>query len=160
MVPPLIRRAEVADSAEICAVIRASITELCHVDHKGEAAPLQAWLANKTPKTIACWIENPEYGIFVLCKAKQIAAVGGIISADRIGLLYVSPEHRFCGASKALLQHLEHEMRSLGAQIGHLQSTVTAYAFYQRLGWKDEMLSLPGSDPDVKRYMFKPLTAT
>ena len=47
---------ETDDAAEACAVIRKSITELCHLDHGEDEAYLSKWLSNKTIENVSRWI--------------------------------------------------------------------------------------------------------
>ena len=54
----VIRRAVPADAAPACEVVRNSITELCVEDHRGDAASIAAWLANKTHDNFAAWISS------------------------------------------------------------------------------------------------------
>jgi hypothetical protein len=44
------------DAEESCAVIQHSITELCQVDHRGDAPTIALWLANKTAENMRRWI--------------------------------------------------------------------------------------------------------
>ena len=44
----MIREARVTDAQQVCSVLRASITELCELDHRGDQKELDEWLANKT----------------------------------------------------------------------------------------------------------------
>ena len=55
-----------------------------------------------------------------------------------IALLYVAPERRFAGVSKALLAAVEAYALRLGVPQLRLHSTVTALPFYERRGyWRD-----------------------
>ena len=44
-----VRKAEPRDAEAAAVVLRRSITELCTLDHDGDADTLAKWLANKTP---------------------------------------------------------------------------------------------------------------
>ena len=56
-------------------------------------------------------------------------------SKGEITLNYVSPDARFRGISKALLQALELRAKQLGIPRLKLQSTATATRFYSALGY-------------------------
>jgi GNAT superfamily N-acetyltransferase len=132
-----IRRAEALDAAAICAVVRASITDLCVPDHKGDADILERWLDNKTPQTVARWIANPDNVMLVAVEGEHVLAAGCIKRSGEIVLNYVATEARFRGASSAMLEALEAEARELGLQRCTLESTTTAHRFYLSRGYVD-----------------------
>ena len=58
-----VRLAEPADAEAICAVLRASITELLAHEHRNDPATLGPWLENKTVENALRWISaDQEYG--------------------------------------------------------------------------------------------------
>lgn len=118
-------------------VLTASITELCHDDHRGDAGIIAGWTRNKTPESVAHWVENPTLVMLVATFDDEVAAVGSLSRPDEVGLNYVSPAFRFRGVSSALLAALEAEMRGRGTQVGRLTSTQTAHGFYRARGWED-----------------------
>lgn len=132
-----IRRASPADVPAMSRVLIASITELCHADHRGDAAIIAGWTRNKVPESIARWVEHPDLTMLVATADGEVAAVGSLNGPDEIGLNYVSPAFRFRGVSSALLTALEEAMQERGAAIGHLTSTQTAHGFYRARGWED-----------------------
>ena len=70
--------------------------------------------------------------------AEDDASIVGVALLSRTGevaLLYVSPDVRFRGVSKALLSTLEHEATRLGISELTLSSTSTAERFYSRCGF-------------------------
>jgi GNAT superfamily N-acetyltransferase len=133
-----IRAARPADAAEVCAVLRRSITELCHADHCNDPMVLEKWLANKTPANVTSWIESPHDYMFLAIENGAIAGVAGITSAGEITLNYVSPDARFRGVSKALLARLEAKALELGHSRCTLTSTVTARRLYRSAGYLDD----------------------
>jgi len=133
----MVRRAELADVPAMSRVLVASITELCHADHRGDPAIIAGWTRNKTPDSVARWIANPDMLVLVATVDGEIAAVGCLTKPDEIGLNYVSPASRFRGVSKAMVVALEDAMRQRGTAVGRLTSTQTAHAFYLRMGWED-----------------------
>jgi GNAT superfamily N-acetyltransferase len=134
----MIRAAQADDATEICALLRRSIIELCQADHNGEVKILGEWLENKTPENVGRWIESREAHFLVALDDQMIAAAGAITRKGEVLLLYVLPEARFCGFSKALLQHLETCARRDGARLAELTSTATAYPFYRAAGYSGE----------------------
>ncbi len=139
-----IRKAHTEDAEQACAVLRHSIQELCHADHSGDAAKLASWLANKTPENVAAWISNPQNLVVVATDGETILGVAAITKAGEITLNYVSPEARFRGVSKALVEHLEAQARQLGLDRCTLNSTETARKFYLSLGYEEQTASANG----------------
>ena len=132
-----VRPAGLADVAPMSAVLIASITELCIADHRGDAAFLSRWLANKTPAAVSAMLANPEITPYVAERTGEIAAVGCVGMDGEIGLNYVAPSQRFQGVSKTLLAAMEDSLRRRGLAEAHLTSTATAHRFYLDAGWQD-----------------------
>jgi GNAT superfamily N-acetyltransferase len=132
-----IRRAMPADVPAMSRVLIASITELCHADHRGDLATIAGWTRNKMPDSVARWMANPDLLVLVAVLDGEIAAVGMLNGPNEIGLNYVAPDFRFRGVSKAMVLALEDAMRDRGTATGQLTSTQTAHAFYRAMGWTD-----------------------
>jgi GNAT superfamily N-acetyltransferase len=130
-----IRDAVAEDASAGCEVMRRSIAELCVADHKDDPAILARWLGNKTVENFVAWIEQPDNSLLVAVENGKILAVGSVTDAGSIGLNYVSPDARFRGVSRALLQALE--ARAIARDNRHctLTSTETARRFYQSNGY-------------------------
>ncbi len=133
----LIRAARTEDAAAACQVLRRSIIELCHADHHGDPAILEKWLANKTSEFVASWIDHSDNHVFAAVEANVVVGVAMINCRGEILLNYVSPDARFRGVSKALLERLEATARTLGNAECTLTSTVTAHRFYLAAGYRD-----------------------
>ena len=133
-----IRRARIEDAGAACAVHRRSIIELCQADHHGDPAILDAWLASKTPESVRAWIERPDRTYLVAEEDGAILGVGSITDAGEVLLLYVSPDARFRGVSKAVLAALEEAARARGAAVATLISTGTARRFYLSAGYREQ----------------------
>jgi len=129
-----VRPAVLADAEAMSDLLIASITALCVEDHQNRAEVVVPWLANKTPEGVRSWFASPDGRLFVAEHDGVIAAAGGINAKREIVLNYVSPEHRFVGASSALLAAME---AALGPGEARLSSTVTAHRFYLSRGWTD-----------------------
>ena len=109
-----IRAARIEDAPQACVVVRRSITELCLADYQDDPATLQKWLANKTPANLSLWIAKPDNHMFVATDGDAILGVACVTSCGEVTLNYVSPDVRFRGVSKALLQRLEAKAAELG----------------------------------------------
>lgn len=132
--PPHIRPATTDDAANICALIRRSITECCADDHQGDPELLKAWLRNKTVASVEAWLSDHEaHGI--VGERGGVVHGFGLSRGDQVLLCYVTPEARFTGLGKALLQTLERHAVAQGLSTLRLDSTRTAEAFYRRNGF-------------------------
>ena len=129
-----VRPAGLADAEAMSELLIASITALCVQDHQNRPEAVAPWLANKTPDGIRKWFANPDSRLFVAEHDGVVAAAGGFNGKREITLNYVSPEHRFVGASTALLATME---TVLGPGEATLTSTITAHRFYLSRGWTD-----------------------
>jgi GNAT superfamily N-acetyltransferase len=134
----LIRDAVPADAAAGCAVLRRSITELCVADHHDDPAILGRWLANKTPEIVAGWIARPDSSVLVAVEDGAILSVGAVSDAGEIRLNYVSPDARFHGISRAMLEALEARALARGNARVTLNSTGTARRFYLSAGYVED----------------------
>ena len=130
-----IRPALPADADRICAVVRASIVELCHADHHGDPEILRLWLANKTPENVLRWLASPDNTNLVAVEGDTMLAAGCVTRAGEVVLNYVSPQARFRGVSSELLGALEEQARTAGNDRCRLDSTVTARRFYLARGY-------------------------
>ena len=130
-----IRRAVPADTVAAGELVRNSITELCAADHNDDEATISAWLANKTHDNFARWISSPRHIALVAEKAGVIAGFALLNLDGTIALLYVTPQFRFSGVSKALLASLEEHAVRLGITRLTLESSATALFFYERCGY-------------------------
>ena len=140
-----IRVARTEDAEQACAVLRRSIQDLCQADHHGDAARLADWLANKSPQNVATWISNPQSHVFVATEGETILGVAAMTTAGEITLNYVSPDARFRGVSKALIDRLEAQARELGLERCTLNSTETALSFYLSRGYQEQIAPANGS---------------
>lgn len=116
-------------------VLIASITDLCAADHGNDPQKIADWTANKTPEGLAEMMAQPGFSMFVAERGGQVAAVGATTGEGDIALIYVDPSARFQGASKALLAHMEADLRAKGYAQARLKATRTARPFYLAQGW-------------------------
>ncbi|HEY9454902.1 MAG TPA: GNAT family N-acetyltransferase [Bradyrhizobium sp.] len=118
--------------------MRRSIAELCITDHRDDPAILKGWLANKQPDIVASWIARSENSVLVAVDDGMIVAVGLITDAGEIQLNYVSPDARFRGVSRALVEAMEARAIERGNLRCHLVSTETARRFYLSAGYVED----------------------
>lgn len=130
-----IRDAVISDAPQMVEVMQRSISELCAADHENDPAKLKAWLANKTIETVVRWIGGEGASYLVAENDGVLLAVGGVFDTGEISLNYVSPDARFRGVSKAMLQELEHRAFRHGNLRTTLNSTITAQRFYEQSGY-------------------------
>jgi GNAT superfamily N-acetyltransferase len=135
--PIVVRDALPEDAEPGSTVIRRSIAELCFADHKNDPAHLNEWLNNKTPEHFRAWMKQADNSVLVAVGDASILGVGAVTDAGQINLLYVSPDARFCGISKALLLALEQIAASRGCTACMLRSSETARRFYFSSGYVD-----------------------
>ena len=131
----LIRPAAIEDADAISAVLIGSITVLCIADHHNDPNVLIPWLRNKTPVEVQRMLLRADAPFIVAVRHGQIVGVGAASTSGEVLLNYVSPASRFAGVSKALLLHLEAQIRLAGAETARLHSTLTALPFYRAQGW-------------------------
>lgn len=139
-----IRIAVPADAAAACDLVRGSISELCTADHGGDGSTIEAWLANKTPDNFRAWLSSPRHVAIVAEAGGDLAGFALLNRDGRIALLYVAPQVRFRGVSKALLASLEERARALGLEELTLESSLTALSFYERCGYWRSGEPVPG----------------
>ncbi|MGD0642007.1 MAG: GNAT family N-acetyltransferase [Roseiarcus sp.] len=137
-----IRDARADDAAAISDVVRRSITQLCAADHGDDPAVLGRWLANKTPENVAAWIARSDNSVLVAVDTGVILAAGSVTDEGEINLNYVSPDARFRGVSRALLNALETRAKRRGAPLCTLTSTETARRFYRAAGYTEAAASV------------------
>jgi len=133
-----IRDAAIADAPAACEVVRRSIAELCIENHRSDEATLAAWLGNKTVANFEAWINSDRHVALVAEGSAGVIGFGLLNREGAITLLYISPESRFQGVSKALLVALEEAARSTGIRKLTVGSTATARRFYLGSGYVPE----------------------
>lgn len=134
---PGVRDACPGEAAEIAGLLRAAITDLCTADHRGDPVVLAAWLANKTPDTVARWIADAGQRFLVASWDGRLAGTAAIRPSGELLLLYVSPDAVGRGCGTALLAAAESAARDAGARVVRLESTTTARAFYHARGYAE-----------------------
>jgi len=163
---PWIRPAKASEAVRVSRVLRRSIVELCGPDHGGDIHRVAEWLANKSPRQVRDWIEDPDQIWCVAGRSEttagRIEAAGAVSREGRLLMLYVDPAARFAGLSKALLDQLELDAFQAGANRITLRSTRTARRFYLEAGYvptgsgSDELVKSLGRMTDLVRKTKKP----
>ena len=139
-----VRPAIETDAQSAVDVVRRSITELCVVDHRNDDQTLLAWLENKTEANFQRWIKAESNYCVVAELETAICGFAHINRLGKVGLLYVTPEARFLGASKLMLQELEAEAVRRGLRQVYLHSSLTALSFYEARGYTQTAEAVPG----------------
>jgi GNAT superfamily N-acetyltransferase len=130
-----IRKAVPNDAANACTLLRRSIEEVCEPDHRGRPDVLDAWLANKTPETIAAWFASPTNHAIVAERDGQLLGLALLTQAGRVALCYVEPGALRIGVGRALLAAVEEQARAWNIRKLHLHSPESCATFYQRHGY-------------------------
>ncbi len=154
-----IRKAIVSDAALACEVVRRSISELCRDDHRGDADTIDAWLANKTVAKFESWIRSHTHLSVVAERRSELVGFGLLNLQGQLALLYVAPQARFQGVSKAILAFIEDAAVSAGIREVRLMSSGTARRFYLSCGYKVNGESRPGFGVTRSYPMSKQLLA-
>ncbi|WP_158590383.1 GNAT family N-acetyltransferase [Noviherbaspirillum cavernae] len=131
-----IRTAVSEDAASVCKVLCRSISECCIEDHRNDGAILAAWLGNKTPGTVGTWLLAPDHYSLVAVADHEPVGVAMLTRAGKIVLCHVTPEVRFTGIGKSLLQAIEVQAGQWNLNELRVASTVTARDFYRRNGYR------------------------
>jgi N-acetylglutamate synthase-like GNAT family acetyltransferase len=133
-----IRQAKLEDAEAALGLVRRSIIELCKADHEGDAMTLEGWLANKSLKNMEAWITRPGSVVLLAEREGHMAGVGAFTAAGDVILLYVTPEDRFQGVSKALLAECEKRAKDMRVPRLCLTSSITAQRFFLDCGYEIE----------------------
>jgi N-acetylglutamate synthase-like GNAT family acetyltransferase len=133
-----IRLAKAEDAEPALALVRRSIIELCKEDHQGDRLTLEGWLANKSLKNMETWITRPGSVVVLAEREGRLAGVGAFTAAGDVILLYVAPEDRFQGVSKALLAECEKRAKEMRVPRLCLTSSITAQRFFLDRGYQIE----------------------
>jgi GNAT superfamily N-acetyltransferase len=130
-----IRKAVPNDAGAACTLLRRSIEEVCEPDHRGRPDVLDAWLANKTPETIASWFASPTNHAVVAERDGQLLGLALLTQAGRLALCYVEPGALRIGVGRALLAAVEEQARAWSIRKLHLHSPKSCATFYERHGY-------------------------
>ncbi len=139
-----VRRADPRDAQAATDVLRRSITELCVLDHRGDADTLGKWLANKTPQNFLSWLASDDNFCVVAEADSQVVGVGLLHRGGEIRLCYLAPGAQRKGIGKAIYVALEEQAKAWGLRTLRLESTVSARQFYERQGFRSAGIVTPG----------------
>ena len=139
-----VRQADPKDAQEAADVLRRSITELCALDHRGDANTLAAWLANKTPQNFLSWLASEDNFCVVAEANSHVVGVGLLHRSGEIRLCYLAPGAQRKGIGKAIYLALEEQAKAWGLRTLRLESTISARQFYEGLGFLSGGIATPG----------------
>lgn len=134
----IVRQAQPQDAEAALALVRRSIIDLCREDHLGDALTLEGWLANKTLANMQAWITKLGSVVVLAEREQRLAGVAGFTAAGDLILLYVAPEDRFQGVSKALLADCETRAKAMRLPRLRLTTSFTARQFFLDRGYEVE----------------------
>src|SRR5688572_12558760 len=100
----LIRPARLQDAPQAVEVLRASIAQLCTMDHQDDPETLEQWLRNKTTKSFERWLNAPGALVLVAEVAAVIRGVGMIHDSGEIRLCYICPGFERRGLGRAIIE--------------------------------------------------------
>ncbi len=131
------RKSVPSDSTIVAEILRRSFAELCCDDYENSRDILEAWLVDKTPKSVDTWISSPDaYCVTALTGSDKIIGFGMLSRAGELLLLYVSPDHVGAGAGHGLLRAIENQAAAWGLVKVTLDSTAAAKSFYEYYGYR------------------------
>jgi GNAT superfamily N-acetyltransferase len=139
-----VRQAEPGDAQAAADVLRRSITELCALDHQGNADTLAKWLANKRPQNFLCWLASGDNFCVIAEDDNQVVGVGRLHRSGELRLCYLAPGTQRKGVGKAIYLALEEQGKAWGLRTLRLESTVSARPFYEALGFRPAGMATPG----------------
>lgn len=111
-----VRPATIDDAADACGLIRSSILECCHDDHRGDATVLQWWLRNKTPDFVRGVVSSPNAYSVVASVGDEAVGFASASATGEVTLCYALPSMRFTGVGKALLAAIEDHAARAGSR--------------------------------------------
>lgn len=132
-----IRVAEHGDAEAVAQILRRSISEVCHLDHQGDANILDRWLANKTAATVTQWLASPRaLAVVAVSSGDEPVGIGMLDRSGEVLLCYVLPEVLGQGAGHSLLRAMLQAADDWKLKRVFLESTETARSFYLRNGFE------------------------
>ena len=140
----VVRQAEPKDAEAAADVLRRSITELCELDHRGDADTLSKWLANKTARDFLSWLASDDNFCVVAEANDQIVGVGLLHRSGEIRLCYLAPGTQRKGVGKAIYLAFEERAKAWQLKTLKLESTVLGRQFYEAMGFHSAGIATPG----------------
>ena len=130
--PALIRTAKPSDCTAILAAHTAAILELCRGEYS--ETQLAAWAGRLTPEG---YLPAMERNVVVVAEVNGSVVGFGELSLERgeIVAVYVHPSHILKGVGTRLFEELERVATAHGVRELHLDSSLGAVRFYERLGF-------------------------
>jgi len=144
----MIQEAVVAQAADICSVMHASIIQLCAQDHDNDQSKIDAWLESKTEDNCLEWITDSNSTVLVALDVDAVVGVAHIGNNGHLILCYLLPRVKGAGVGKMLLAAVEIQASDLGLNAVTLESTLTARGFYEHHGYTYNALATSCSGPD------------
>lgn len=143
----LVRPATVDDAAAVCALVRRSIVELGTLDHAGQPAALEQWLAGKTERAVADWIAAANGLSWIALRGGRVVGYAQAAAGGWLRRLYVAPHAARAGVGTVLLDTFEARARRAGLRQVRLHASASALAFYQARGYATDVHAAARSSP-------------
>jgi len=130
-----IRRAKISDIKEIKSIQQKTIKYINSKDYNKKQ--ISAWLDYNKIKNIRKRLKNKKRNIFVILDKNKIVGFGSLkIEENKLSGLYIKHDIIGKGIGSKLLRYIESFARRKGIKRLKLYSTLTAYDFYKKKGYK------------------------
>lgn len=122
-----------ADIPAVIDVFRASVRTIARSDYTHDQ--VMAWAPDEIDS--ATWAKRYETRQgWVAEVGSEIVGFAELEGRDHLDMMYVHPAHQRQGVATALLTHLEHAARELGARRLRTEASITALPFFERRGFQ------------------------
>jgi putative acetyltransferase len=129
---PALRPYLAEDAALLAQIFRASIEELAAEDY--DSAQLDAWIS--TADDEAAFAARLAGALTLVATIEgEVAGFASLAGADKIDMLYVSPEHARLGVASLLMDALEKLATARGAKLLTTDASDTARDFFAGRGY-------------------------
>lgn len=153
----VVRLASADDVEALSLILCTSIRSGCVLDHRDRPEVVTAWTKNKSVASVLKWVEDSSLYLVVATLDATPVGVGMATATGEISLCYVLPEYFRKNVGKAIMATLEQWLKDMGFDCAVLNSTITGYHFYKRLGYRDsgENIAVMGltASPMLKRIV-------
>lgn len=134
----VIRPVRAEDARAFLEVLRDSIRGVASADYPADV--IEAWAPRIDEDSIAVFLENRDNEVRLVAElASEIVGIGATVpEQNELRACYVSPAGLRQGVGSCIVQELERIARESGVKRFNLLATLTAEAFYNRLGYTSD----------------------
>ena len=127
-----VRKPKLSETEAIIRLVRDTARRVNSADYSQEQIDL--WLVKRPIEIIQ---DDVDRGAWWVCvDGEDVLGVGTLATAEITGL-FVHADHLREGIGRLLLNHMEAQILSRGETEVQLDSTLTAEAFYRRMGYRE-----------------------